>query len=150
MNQPNFSQIDSVFRLVDRPIWIVTAADGERRSGLVATWVNQCSLDPQEPCAGRLGANHFTTALVDASKAFCLHLIASSQLDVAWRFGLSLGRDGDKFAGLETQVAGSGSPLLADCLAWLDCRTIARYDTGERIYFWADVLAADASGPEFP
>ena len=97
-----------------------------------------------------LASTHFTTGLLDASNAFCLHLIASDRLDIAWRFGLSSGRDRDKFSGLETQVAGSGAPLLADCLAWLDCRVIARYDTGDRIYFWADVLAGGRVGTGIP
>jgi flavin reductase (DIM6/NTAB) family NADH-FMN oxidoreductase RutF len=151
MSQPNFAQIDSIFRLIDRAVWIVTSADNDRRSGLVATWVNQCSLDPREPCVlAGLAANHFTTALVEASGAFCLHLIASDQIDIAWRFGLSSGRDRDKFAGIETLSTESGSPLLARCLAWLDCRVVARYDTGDRIYFWADVLAGDRSGTGIP
>ena len=38
---------------------------------------------------------------------------------------------------------GSGVPLLSDCLAWLECRAVARYDTGDRSYFWADVAAGE-------
>jgi flavin reductase (DIM6/NTAB) family NADH-FMN oxidoreductase RutF len=37
----------------------------------------------------------------------------------------------------------TGSPLLADCLASLECRVFARYDTGDRWYFWADIVAGE-------
>jgi flavin reductase (DIM6/NTAB) family NADH-FMN oxidoreductase RutF len=142
MSGPEFAAIDSVFRLVDRVAWIVTAIHEDRRSGLVATWVNQCSIDPQAPLALiGLAPNHFTTELVIASKSFCLHLIDSSQLDLVWRFGLSSGRATDKFAGLSTTTAVTDSPVLAGCLAWLDCRVVTLYDAGDRIYFWADVVA---------
>ena len=142
MTQPDFAAIDSVFRAVDRVVWIVTAAHDERRSGLLATWVNQCSIDPEAPLALiGLAPNHFTAELVTASKSFCLHLIDSDQLELAWKFGLSSGRSTDKFAGLTTSTAVTGAPLLADCLAWLDCRVVAVYDGGDRMYYWGEVVA---------
>jgi flavin reductase (DIM6/NTAB) family NADH-FMN oxidoreductase RutF len=142
MAGPDFAAIDSVFRLIDRVAWIVTAAHEDRRSGLVATWVSQCSIDPEAPLALiGLAPNHFTAELATASKSFCLHLVASNQLDLVWRFGISSGRTTDKFAGLSTTSAVTGSPVLAGCLAWLDCRVVTQYDAGDRIYFWADVEA---------
>ena len=69
-------QIDSALRLVDREIWVVTASDGERRGGLVATWVTAASIDRERPMLlAALGANHFTTELVQTSKAFAAHLL---------------------------------------------------------------------------
>ncbi len=141
MSQPDFGEIDSVFRMVDRVAWIVTAAHENRRSGLVATWVSQSSIDPEAPLAViGLAPNHFTAELVRASKAFCLHLVDRKHLDLVWQFGLSSGRTADKFAGVSTSPSKTGSPLLASCLAWLDCRVVAKYDAGDRIYFWADVI----------
>ena len=49
MPEIDYSSISGVLRLVDRPLWIVTATDGARRGGLVATWVTQSSLDPRQP-----------------------------------------------------------------------------------------------------
>ena len=63
--------IDEALRLVDREIWVVTAAAGERRGGLVATWVSAASIDAKRPVllAG-LAPNHFTTELVQAGNVF--------------------------------------------------------------------------------
>jgi flavin reductase (DIM6/NTAB) family NADH-FMN oxidoreductase RutF len=142
MSPPDFAAIEAVFRAVNRVVWIVTAAHGERRSGLLATWVSQCSIDPEAPLALiGLAPNHFTAELVTASKAFCLHLFDSDQLELAWKFGLSSGRSTDKFAGLRTMTAVTGAPLIADCLAWLDCRVLDVYDGGDRMYYWGEVVA---------
>lgn len=138
-------RIDAVFRLVDREIWIVTAATAHSRGGLTATWVSQASIDAARPLAQiGLAPNHFTSELVDASGAFALHLLSSEQTALAWNFAMGSGRERDKFAGLVTRSGVTGSPLISPCLAWLECKVVARLATGDRIYYWADVVDGEA------
>jgi flavin reductase (DIM6/NTAB) family NADH-FMN oxidoreductase RutF len=135
------ADIESIFRLVNREAWIVTAAHGVRRGGLVATWVARSTLDPAMPMvAVNLNPGHFTTELVAASGSFALHLIDEKQLDLAWTFCLGSGRDTDKLAAVPHRRGTADSPILTDCLAWLECRVAARYDAGDRVLFWADVI----------
>ncbi|REJ96587.1 MAG: flavin reductase [Planctomycetota bacterium] len=144
-------RIDDVLRLVDREVWIITAADGERRGGLLATWVSQSSLDTQTPVLTiALAPNHFTTELVLASGAFAAHLVAEDHIGLAWPFALGSGRDRDKLAELDFSPGETGSPRLANALAWLDCRVIARYETGDRIFFWADIVDGDQAAAGDP
>src|SRR3954464_10756612 len=95
----NSVQIDSALRLIDREIWVLTAADGPRRGGLVATWISTASIDAQRPVllAG-VGPNHFTNELVQSSSAFAAHLLRPDQTDLAWNFANGSGRDRNKFA----------------------------------------------------
>ena len=44
MNPADETAIESVFRLVNREVWIVTAGHEQHRAGLVATWVLQASI----------------------------------------------------------------------------------------------------------
>src|SRR5947209_13891950 len=113
MTSDKIDQIDADLRLIDREIWIITAADAERRGGLVATWVSSASIDPQRPVllAG-LAPNHFTTELVQANRAFAAHLLRPSQTALAWNFARDSGRDRDKFADLELKTHETGSPIL--------------------------------------
>lgn len=134
--------IEEVFRIADRPLWLVTAAVGPRRGGLVATFVQPASIDAQDPrVVVGLAPNHFTAELILAAGAFGLHLIGAGHLDLAWRFALHSGRDVDKLAGCAWRTGASGAPLLAECLAWLDCQVADRWDIGDRIFFLAEVLA---------
>ncbi len=136
------ADVESVFRLVDREIWIVTAATGAARGGLTATWVSQASIDASRPLALiGLAPNHHTAELVDESGAFGLHLLTAAQADVAWNFANGSGRDRDKFDSIAIRTGATGSPLLETCLARLECRVFARLETGDRTYYWADVVA---------
>ena len=145
------SQIEQVFRLVDPEIWIVTAAAGQRRGGLVATWVTRASLDANAPLVvAGLAPNHYTAELALAAGAFGLHLIARDQIQLAWRFAIGSGRERDKLAGLSLQPGRTSAPILTDCLAWLECRVVTTYNSGDRIFFWADVVAGEQIGPGNP
>jgi flavin reductase (DIM6/NTAB) family NADH-FMN oxidoreductase RutF len=140
--------MESVFQLIDREVWIVTAASPTARGGLLASWVMQTSLDPVKPMvAAGIASNHFTAELIDAACSFGLHLIGADQAALALRFALESGRDFDKLAGLKLLSSASGAPILADCIAWLDCRVLTCFDTGDRRYYWADITDADIRRP---
>jgi flavin reductase (DIM6/NTAB) family NADH-FMN oxidoreductase RutF len=136
-------RIDSVLRLIDREVWIVTAASRGGRGGLVATWVWQASVDRERPVVlVGIAPNHHTADLIDASESFALHLISADHVELAWNFAFGSGRDRDKLADLDFHAGGTGSPILHDCLAWLECRVFARLAAGDRNFYWADVIDA--------
>lgn len=145
---PNLDQIDAVLKLVDREVWIVTAAAGKnaldnRRGGLTATWVQSASIDRERPVLlAAIAPNHFTAELIQSTGGFAAHLLRVDQVAVAWNFANGSSRDRDKLAGLQFTLGETHSPILADCRAWCDCRVFARFDAGDRLFFWADVLSA--------
>ncbi len=135
---------------LDSPLWIVTASAERRRGGLVATFVNPASIVPDLPrMVVGLARQHHTWELVQASGCFALHLLSEAQVDWVWRFGLPSGRDADKLAGLRVQTGETGSPILPDAAAWLDCRVEAWMETGDRTVYLAEVVASEhrLSGP---
>jgi flavin reductase (DIM6/NTAB) family NADH-FMN oxidoreductase RutF len=150
MTEDNRVAIDAVFRLVDREVWVVTSAAGAGRGGLLATWVSQGSIDDRHPViVAGIAPNHHTAKLIDSSGAFAAHLLRGDQSELAWNFCRDSGSQRDKLAGLPLathELPGSadpraGVPVLQDCLAWLGCRVFYRVATGDRIYYWADVVA---------
>ncbi|HXG11790.1 MAG TPA: flavin reductase family protein [Gemmataceae bacterium] len=147
----NPAAIAAVFAQLDPEIWLVTARAGDRRGGLIATFVCQASIVLELPrVVVGIARHHYTWELVEASGAFGLHLLGEEQLEWVWRFGLESGRDFDKLAGLATHTAATGSPLLTDALAWLDCRVEARFDTGDRTLYLAEVADGQRVGSAPP
>jgi flavin reductase (DIM6/NTAB) family NADH-FMN oxidoreductase RutF len=141
----------NIFQLVDREVWIVTAADGDRRGGLVATWVMQSSLDPDDLIVTvSISVNHFTRELIDASGAFALHLVAEDQTSLAFNFCSASGRNLDKLASVDWQPGTLGCPLLADCIAAAECRMIDRFEAAGRVLYFADVVAVRINRDERP
>ena len=135
------SQISKVYAQLDPPLWLVTAAAGGRRGGLIATTVAQASIVSEMPRQLiTVNKRHHTHALIEGNGAFAMHLIDETQLDLVWRFGLQSGRDVDKFTGLLFRNGATGSPLLPEALGWFDCRVEARMDSGDRTIYLAAVV----------
>jgi flavin reductase (DIM6/NTAB) family NADH-FMN oxidoreductase RutF len=131
----------TLFAWLDRELWLVTAAAGDRRGGLIATFVSQASIVPDLPrMLVGVSREHHTWGLIEASGAFALHLLSEGQLDRVWRFGLASGHSGDKFEGLRLERGTTGSPLLADSIGWLDCRVEAKLDSGDRTVYLGEVV----------
>ena len=131
----------TLFACLDREIWLVTARAGERRGGLIATFVSQASLPAEEPrVLIGIARQHHTWGLIEESGRFALHLLSEDDVDLVWRFGLKSGRGLDKFAGLETTESPGGCPLVAATVGWMDCRVETKLDAGDRTTYLAEVV----------
>lgn len=132
-----------LFFLADREIWLITAQDAQRRGGLIATFVCHASLPPDLPrVLVAVAKQHFTWQLLEASGVFTLHLLGEENLDLAWRFGLESGHDVHKLAGIDAQPSSLGCPRVSGTLGWADCRVEARWDTGDRTLYLAEIVNA--------
>lgn len=146
MAEEKLQSIDAALRRVNREVWIITAAAGGRRGGLVATWVSQASLDPQRPVlVVAVARNHYTAELIDAGGALAAQLIGADQLSLAWNFAIGSGRDRDKLAEIPHRTGETGAPILRDALAWVEGRVFARLEGGDRLFFWADLVAGESN-----
>jgi 3-hydroxy-9,10-secoandrosta-1,3,5(10)-triene-9,17-dione monooxygenase reductase component len=67
-------------------------------------------------------------ARIQASGAFCANVLTEDQEELSRVFATS---GADKFRGVGWRPAETGSPILQDVLAWVDCRIAARYDAGD-------------------
>jgi flavin reductase (DIM6/NTAB) family NADH-FMN oxidoreductase RutF len=141
----------TLFARLDRELWLVTAQAGARRGGLIATFVNQASIVPELPrVVVGIAKQHHTWELIEASRAFAVHQLGERHLEWVWRFGLTSGRDGDKFTGLATRQGATNSPLLDEALGWLDCKVEASCDTGDRTLYLAEVVDSQGISDEAP
>ncbi len=126
---------------LDPALWLVTAANGSARGGLVATFVYPASLVPEEPrMVVGIAKHHFTWRLIDGSGAFALQLVGAAHADRASRFGLRSGHETDKFADLTPSDGVTGSPVFADSILWAEAVVEATLDTGDRSLFLGRVV----------
>ncbi|MFO0871730.1 MAG: flavin reductase family protein [Pirellulales bacterium] len=115
---------------------------------MTCTWFQNASLDPASPVVLiGLAPHHFTTELVAVSRRFAAHLLSTAQVAWAWHFASTTGRGGDKLAGYDVTTGLTGTPLLAGCLARLECQIYSEWLTGDRAYYWADVVACSTMSP---
>jgi flavin reductase (DIM6/NTAB) family NADH-FMN oxidoreductase RutF len=136
---------EQLFRALDRELWLVTSAHAGRRGGLIATSVMQASIAAQAPrVVVGIARQHATWELIEGSRVFSLHLLPPERLDLVERFGMHTGRDLDKFSGFDLLPQGGDAPRIAAAIGWLDCRVEAGWDSGDRTFYLAEVIAAEA------
>jgi flavin reductase (DIM6/NTAB) family NADH-FMN oxidoreductase RutF len=142
LDTPSARAIGEVFDLYDPPLWLVTSAHAGRRGGLIATFAVRASIVAAVPrMVLGVAKQHHTWGLIEGSGGFALHLLHPDQLDLVWRFGLATGHQVDKFGELTSADTPGGQPLIADALAWLDCRCESHLDSGDRTIYLAAVTA---------
>ncbi|AUX27559.1 hypothetical protein SOCEGT47_081530 [Sorangium cellulosum] len=119
---------------------VTTVQDGAP----LAMTVNSFSAVSLEPplvlfCADRRSR---TSAAIEASGVFAVNILRDQQRDVSDLFA-GKGTDIDRQAVLtEAHVAESGSPILKDVLAFIDCKVEHAYDGGDHIIYVGRALAA--------
>ena len=135
------AQIGKVYAQLDPPLWLVTAADGGRRGGLIATTVAQASIVAEMPRQLiTVGKRHNTHALIEGSGAFAMHLIDETQLDLVWRFGLQSGRDVRQVCRPGVSHRIDRKPALARGVGLVRLPGGRRMDSGDRTIYLAAVV----------
>jgi flavin reductase (DIM6/NTAB) family NADH-FMN oxidoreductase RutF len=124
---------DAFVDRTDYPLVVVTTAspDGER-SGCLAGFTTQCSIDPPRFLICISKENH-TFDVVTRSEVLALHLLGEDQSDTASLFGETTGDDVDKFAGIGWRASTLGVPVLDDCAAWLVVGILRRINAGDHM-----------------
>jgi 3-hydroxy-9,10-secoandrosta-1,3,5(10)-triene-9,17-dione monooxygenase reductase component len=109
-------------------VTVITAAGAEGApAGFAVGSFFSVSLEPALVgfCAGKSSS---TWPGIRDAGAFCVNILAEDQEAACRQFSSKID---DKFTGLGWQPASSGSPRLADVLAWIDCDIEAVHDAGD-------------------
>lgn len=134
--------IDRVFDQMVRGVFVVTTHLGDRLNGMSAAWVNRSAEQPFLLIAS-IWKKNFSHDLIKESGVFAIHILRRDQVEVARHFGKQSGRDVDKFASVPYRTGKTGSPILTDCLAYLDCRVVSATESGDHTLFIGEVQEAD-------
>jgi flavin reductase (DIM6/NTAB) family NADH-FMN oxidoreductase RutF len=105
------------------------------------------SLDP--PMVGFCAARSSTSfPTVRETGVFCASILAADQEAVSRVFASS---GADKFRGLGWHASGdSGSPVVADALAWIDCRIASIVEAGDHVLVLGDVVHLEVTRETAP
>ena len=77
-------------------------------------------------------------------RAFAISILADGDETTARRFAGDA-EGGDKFEGIAWRESVTGSPVLENALAWVDCRLSAEHPGGDHTIFVGEVADGDAT-----
>lgn len=145
--------LSKAYHLINHgPVTLVTSAHADATNVMAAAWAMALDFAPPK-VAVVIDANTYSRQLVDASGEFALNIPCRAIADNVLKAGSASGRDVEKFAhsGLERFPAMQiSAPLVAGCVAWLECRVLPRPDNEQRHdLFLGEVVAAHADDRVF-
>lgn len=142
MAKPAF---EDAVRLLDYPMFVVTATGGGERSGCLVGFAGQVSIDPGRFLACLSDKNH-TYRVASAGSRLAVHLFGRDQLALARLFGEQTGDEVDKFAQCSWQPGPDGVPVLDDAIAWFSGPILERTRFGDHVGFLIEPDSGSADG----
>ncbi|PHY20164.1 flavin reductase family protein [Caulobacter sp. BP25] len=118
-------------------VTVVTACHEGRLVGTTVSAFSSVSMDPPLVLVC-LKRDSRTLAALRLAERFCVNILAREQGDLAYRFAKS-GAD-DRFALTAVEAGLCGAPVLAGCVAAVECALHAAYDGGDHEIFVGRVL----------
>lgn len=118
---------------------IVTAKKGELSGAMLADWVSQATFTPPGLTIA-VAKDRAIESLMHTGDAFVLNILAQGKhLGLMKHFLKPFSPAEDRFAGVETQKAENGCPILCDALAYLECTVDNRMECGDHWVVYAVV-----------
>ncbi len=123
----------------------LVTTDGEAGPhGLTANAVASLSLDPPLVLVAVDKRAHSLDYLKN-NKCFAINILKHEQEEISRRFATPGPKD---FTGLNITTATTTAPILAECLAYVDCRVVEILPGGDHDIFVGEILAGEYQGGE--
>lgn len=133
-------QLASALGRVPSGLFILTARQGENETGMLASWVQQCSFDPPQVTLALRPDRPMAAWLVEGA-TFVLNVLEDSQTDMIAHFGRGFALGEPAFTGVEVERPGGLAPVLSEALAFLECQVVGRFSAGDHDLFLARVVS---------
>ena len=142
------SDLDKALGRISGGLYIITAQKGEVSGAMLASWVTQASFKPLGLTIA-VAKDRAIESMMHAGDKFVLNVLEEGNYQTLMRHFLKRFAPGaDRFAGVKTQPATNGSPILTDALAYMECEVVSRMELSDHHIVYAIVDNGRVSNPE--
>jgi flavin reductase (DIM6/NTAB) family NADH-FMN oxidoreductase RutF len=120
-------------------LFILTACHGEAETGMLSSWVQQCSFDPPQLSVAVRRGREILTWLTPGTP-FTINILDESQTDMIVHFGRGFSLGEPAFVGLDVERPNGAPPVLVEALAYLECRMVSQHPAGDHDLFIGRVI----------
>lgn len=131
------TEFRDVLRHFPSGVTIVTIKAGDAVHGLTVSAF--ASISPTPPLIMvAIDHKHYAHELLQQADAvFAVNILGADQESLSNRFAWT---DEDRFGAGRWETAATGAPVLADALAWLECRIYSHHEAGTHTIYVGQVL----------
>src|ERR671933_2912808 len=142
------SDLDKALGRISGGLYIITAQKGEIKGAMLASWVSQASFQPLGLTIA-VAKDRAIESLMHVGDRFVLNVLEEGNYQALMKHFLKRFPPGaDRFAGVKTQAAENGSPILTDALAYMECHVASRMELTDHWIVYATVDAGRVSKPD--
>lgn len=143
-------RLSSALAQIPSGLFILTLRHGQRKTGLLLSWVQQCAFDPPR-VTFCLKEGRYQLDWLRSGAAAALHVLSEEKgRPLVKRFGAGFSPEEDPFHDLSCLQPEGKAPRLLDALAWLELRPEAFYPVGDHTLIVAEVRAGELQGADSP
>lgn len=142
------SDLDKALGRISGGLYIITAQKGDVSGAMLASWVTQASFKPLGLTIA-VAKDRAIESMMHAGDKFVLNVLEEGNYQTLMRHFLKRFAPGaDRFAGVKTQPATNGSPILTDALAYMECEVVSRMELSDHHIVYAIVDNGRVSNPD--
>jgi flavin reductase (DIM6/NTAB) family NADH-FMN oxidoreductase RutF len=133
------SDLEKAIGRISGGLYIITAQKGEVKGAMLASWVSQASFTPPGFTVA-VAKDRAIESLMQVGDRFVLNILEEGNYQSLMKHFLKRFPPGaDRFAGVKTQTAANGSPILTDALAYLECEVASRMECSDHWIVYSQV-----------
>ena len=142
------SDLDKALGRISGGLYIITAKKGDIKGAMLASWVSQASFQPLGFTVA-VAKDRAIESLMQVGDRFILNVLEEGNYQALMKHFLKRFPPGaDRFAGVKTQAAENGSPILTDALAYMECTVKSRMELSDHWMVYAIVDNGRVSKPD--
>ncbi len=134
-------------KYITHGVYVIAVANGAEQNAFTAAWVMQVSFNPPM-LAFSINSEHYSYRLLTAGKVCTVNVLGQDQLAIATHFGSSGVRE--KMAAYAWRQGIASAPVLAESLAYFDCKLNHVCDAGDHKIAVCEVIGVSELNTGWP
>lgn len=137
-------QLASILGRIPSGVFILVAGDGAgRRTGMLASWIQQASFDPPQVTVA-VNKSRYLAEWLTLDAPVTLNQVSKGDTTLFRHFGKGFDPDANAFEGVSTLDGQCGLPLLTAAMTSMEGAVAGRMDAGDHVIVLITLTAATA------
>ena len=139
----------NILRKIPYGLYVIGVKDGDAHHAFTGSWFSQCSMKPPRVM---LGVRHGTHSLdmLKHGKVFSVNWLAKHDKKILEQFFKPTPSSGNRFGDLTYQLKKTGTPILDNAVAFLECEVVHVHDAGDHSIVVGEVINAEVLREDAP